>query len=322
MSETVRLIIALDNGKMNLKAKCGKHEIIYRNRYTKKHTADIKLLGDNTFNVTYKNQQYTVGANARYSDKNEGKSSDEQVVQALTAATRFIDEDNNKPIVLLYGESIDMYFDADHKRELREKLIGDHTIEVVNGHESKIYKFTIDEVIILPEGLGDILSDFANKMGVQYVVDIGGGTISFLKVFNGVPQMEESRSFPLGVNNIVSKLQTALKRKGFGEVDETLALQYIVDRPTSANIVVNKTIDELVSEQFEDFDNRLAAMGTNIHNILKMQKVTFIGGGAELFKTQIAARYRCDVSTDPLVVDDSVFANVRGFYNYALLKEL
>ena len=284
-------IIAIDNGKMNMKVTDGASEYCYPNKYSKVFTDDENLLGANTFNVTYRGQNYTIGANASTSDKNEGKASEPHIVQALTAITRFIEPECKEDLYIMYGESIDMYFNNAHKIEIKTKLEGKHTI-YVNG---VAYTFNIEYVQVLPEGIGEILQDLEKYDGVQYVVDIGGGTINFLKTINGRPDSDVSSSHLLGVNNIISKVQKELKRTGYGRHEQ----------------------DAL--EQLAKLDEELAVNDINIHNILKVHPVIFVGGGSDLLKFHINKYYKSDV-VDNLVVDNALMANVRGFYEYGLAK--
>lgn len=309
-------LIAIDNGKMNLKAKHGNKEICYLNKYSKKLTDDENLLGKNTYNVSYKGSNYTIGANGRTSDRNEGKASKYHIIQALTAITRFIEPDCKDNICLMYGESVDMYFNNSHKIDIKTKLEGRHTV-YVNG---VAYNFNVEYVQILPEGIGHILQDLDKYIGVQYVVDIGGGTINFLKVVNGRPEPDVCRSFLLGVNNIISEIQTNLKRAGYGAYDEDLISQYLTTRECP-NVSVLKKMDELVLEQLEKLDETLAVRDINIHNLLRVHPVTFIGGGSQLFKEHINRYYKSEV-TDNLVVKDALMANARGFYEYGVAKFL
>lgn len=307
-------IIAIDNGKMNLKAKHGDVELCYINKYSKKLTDDENLLGKDTYNVTYKGNNYTIGANARTSDRNEGKASEFHIVQALTAVTRFIEPVCKEDIYLMYGESVDMYFNNKQKIEIKTKLEGKHTV-CVNG---VVYNFNIEYVQVLPEGIGHILQDLEKYAGVQYVIDIGGGTINFLKVSNGRPEPDSCRSFLLGVNNIISEVQTELKRGGYGEYPEDLISQFIRTR-ICPNASVLKKIDELVMEQLEKLDGTLAVRDINIHNLLKVYPVMFIGGGSKLFKEHINRYYRSEVINN-LVVENALMANARGFYEYGIAK--
>lgn len=312
--KTLAKIIAIDNGKMNMKITDGNVELCYLNKYSKKLTDDENLLGKDTYNVTYKGSNYTIGVNGKSSDRNEGKASDIHIVQALTAITRFIEPDCKEDIYIMYGESVDMYFNNKHKIEIKTKLEGKHTI-YVNG---VAYNFNIEYVQVLPEGIGHILQDMEKYNEIQYVVDIGGGTINFLKVKNGRPEPDSCRSFLLGVNNIISEVQTELKRTGYGTYDEDLIRQYLTTRECP-NASVLKKMDELVIEQLEKLDDTLSVRDINIHNILKVQPVMFIGGGSELFKEHINKYYRSEV-IDNLVVENALMANARGFYEYGIAK--
>lgn len=311
---TKRKIVAIDNGKMNVKAKAEDIELHYLNRYSLGHVEDESLLGEDTFNVVYKNKRYVVGARASSSDKNEGKASEAHIVQALVAISRLVNPENRDKLVVIYGESVDMYFDEEHKKNIRIALEGKHSI-TVGGVE---YVLDIDHVQILPEGIGEILNDFENKQGIQYIVDIGGGTINFLTTLDGAPLNELSGSFLLGVNNVVANAKRELKRAGFGTCDHARVLQYLNDRATSKSKKLNDILDETVENQFLKLDDELAGLDINIHNILKSQEVIFVGGGSELFSSQIEKFYKCEVSSEKLVVEDALMANVRGFYEYGV----
>lgn len=320
-----RKVIAIDNGKKNLKAKCGDQELVYNNNYSEGHTPDINLLGENTFNVTYKNQQYTIGENARTSDKNIGKGSEIQIIQALTAITRFLNPSISEKVCILYGESVDKYFDDEHKNNIKSLLEGRHIVSIGVDGEEVTYTFTIEEVHILPEGTGELLSDFVNKRkGTYYVVDIGGGTINFLTTSGCRPEPEKSTSFPLGVNNIVSKIIKKAKRKGIDGVEgqEKLIHEYLEDRNKCGSTKLNRIIEDTIIEQFKELDDKLAGYGVNLHELLKVQPITFIGGGSELFKSQIDKLYKCEVLSTSVVVENPIMSNVRGFYNYGLIKNL
>lgn len=320
-----RKVIAIDNGKKNLKAKCGDLEIVYANNYSEGHTPNVTLLGKNTYNVTYKNQEYTIGENARTSDKNIGKGSNIQIIQALTAITRFLTAGVNENICVLYGESVDKYFDNEHKKNIKALLEGGHTI-IVDGNDGVVtYTFTVEEVHILPEGTGELLSDFVNKIeGTYYVVDIGGGTINFLTTSGCRPEPEKSTSLPLGINNIITKIMKNAKRKGIDGVEGQYKLihEYLKDRKKCVSTKLDNIIEETIFEQFKELDDNLAGYGVNLHELLKIQPVMFIGGGSQLFKSQIDKYYKCEVSTESLVVENPIMSNVRGFYNYGLIKNL
>ena len=180
------------------------------------------------------------------------------------------------------------------------------------------YDFTIRTVQIMPEGIGHILQDLPKYSGVQYVVDIGGGTINFLTVMNGRPEPSRSDSFLLGVNEIVRKIKEHLKRAGYGEQDEELILQFINDKKTCKNKEVYKIIESYIKQDLKELDDKLSGF-VDIHNLLKIQPVLFIGGGSELLKKQINEHYKSSV-IDNVVVEDALYANVRGFHAFGTVK--
>lgn len=318
-----RKMIAIDNGKKNLKAKCGDKEIIYANNYSIGHTPN--LLGKNTYNITYKNKEYTIGENTNKSDKNIGKGSEIQIIQALTAITRFLDHNINERVCVVYGESVDKYFDNENKKNIKSLLEGRHIVIVEENDEVVTYTFTIEQVHILPEGTGELLSDFINKKnGTHYVVDIGGGTINFLTTDGCKPECDQSTSLPLGINNVIFKIIQNAKRKSIDGVEgqEKLIHEYLENREKCGSTKLDKIIEETIIEQFKEFDNKLAGYGINLHKLLEVQPVTFVGGGSQLFKKQIDKLYKCEVMTTSVVVENPVMSNVRGFYNYGLIKNL
>lgn len=309
-----KIIMAIDNGKMNMKIKCGKKEYCYPNRYSKRPTSDRNLLGNNTYNVQYEDKYCTVGENGKFSDRTEGKSSPMQILQALTAITRFLKPKGKERVWLTYGESVDKYFDVENKTKIKTELQKKHKI-FVNGEE---YDFEIEQVQVLPEGIGHILQDLDKYSGVQYVVDIGGGTVDFLTVVNGMPDPDECHSFRLGVNDIISKVRTNLKRDGYGDYSEALIRQFVTTRECDNSAVINK-IDDLIMEQLENVDVELSTKNIDLHDLLKIHPITFVGGGSELLKNQINEYYKSSI-TDNLVVKNALMTNVRGFHEYALAK--
>lgn len=302
-------IIAVDCGKMNLKVMCKGMKMLYANKFSVGKT-DAGIIGDLTFNVTYSNREYTIGKNGSSSIATESKSSDMHIISALTAITHFIPE-NGASVYLMYGESVNMYFNAKHKQSIIEKLEGRHQIEV----DGKLYDFTIEHVHILPEGIGHIIDDLRNNMGIQYVVDIGGTTVNFLTVNNSRPSNagEGSTSFPLGVHNIVAKVRQKLSVEGVGRYSPELITQFL--EQGAKNEDVEDIIRETIFEQFKEIDRELDTMGINIHDLLKIYPVTFIGGGSDLLRTYIKQYY-----VGSTVIEDGVWANVKGFYKYGLAK--
>lgn len=309
------IIVAIDNGKNNMKAKLGKTRLCYNNKFSLDFS-DASFIGDNTHNVIFGKQRYTIGANATRSDTNEGKASEIQITQALTAIANLVGPENKLPIYLMYGESVDKYLNTTHKAELKSLLEKKHIINV-DGVE---HTLNIQFAQILSEGLGFVLQDLKKYKGYQYVCDIGGGTINWITIYNGRPIPEMSRSFPLGVNNIAAKAIMKLKRNDeYSTTDDKLIMQFLTERETCPNQELLTILDNLLLEQLYQLDEELGKYSINIHDILKTYPVHFIGGGSKLLKKQIEKMYTTDLHLDEsLVAEDAIYANVEGYYKFGV----
>lgn len=307
------IIIAIDNGKSNMKALCGNKELIYANKYSLGHT-DEQINGENTFNVTYDGKEYTIGDKANHSDKLEGKASLPHVISCLTAITRFIKANEKENIIIVYGESVDMYYNKNQKEKIKEELEGKHKISV-DGIE---YSFMIETVHILPEGIGHILQDLENNSGIQYVVDLGGTTMNFLSVIDGRPDEEKSFSEGLGKHNIVAKLKKALKKTPIGNIPNDLVEQYLEKGSSSEEI--EKIRKEVIIEHFKIMDERLAEYEMDLHTLLEHYPVTFIGGTSKLLEKEIKIYYKAENGRKATIYDSPLMANARGFHAYGIAK--
>lgn len=307
-------VVAIDNGLMNLKGKSKHGEIIFQNKFSEGHT-DVELKGKNTFNVSYGKKEWTIGENASRTHKLEGKDSEFHIVSALTAITKLFPKKeftvaeeknpNGKEMVLMYGESINRYFNDEHKQELRELFEGTHVIMV----DGEVYKFTILFCHVLPEGIGHIIQNLEAYSGIRYTVDMGGGTINFTKTINGRPD-ETSFSVGLGMHNITAKVQNELSREKVGAFDEDMVKQYIrfgCDRND-----INMIIERVIFNQFKELDDKLAGFGIDLHKLLEIH---FIGGTSQQLSSQIRKYYK-----NAIVYEDSLYANVKGYYEYGRVK--
>lgn len=306
-SKVVTKIIAMDSGKFNLKAmESNGKSLIFRNKITKGRNIDLGVNKGNTYNVTYNEEKYVVGNGGNYSDSQEGKATEEHKISTLTAITQFLDkESKGEEVILIYGESVNKYYSATQRKEIKNMFEGRHQI-VVDDIE---YDFTITKAHILLEGLGCILENYDQFTGMQYIVDIGGKTINFLTVNNAIPIEQECTSYGMGVNNIVSKTVESLHKAGY-DLRTELVDEFIREGATTKQ--VQQIIDNEIEDQLDMFDNALGNKGINIHSILKVYKVNFIGGGSELFKDYIAKHYGSNAN----VIENAVYSNVKGFCTY------
>lgn len=303
-----RKVVAIDSGAYNTKGKSSVGNIMFRTRFSLNHIDLGMCSNNNTYNVTINGKEYTIGDSADYEDISEGKDSEVHILTTLTSVALLRGDAKN--IILMYGESYNMYSNPEQKRKIKNLLEGDHivTVESKNGI-IETHEFTIELVHILPEGVGHILQDLRNNLDIKYVWDWGGSTVNFLEVINGVPS-KKSRSFELGMHNLTGSVESAISKAGHGRRPEDLVKQWIENGCPDRDI--QKIIDKELYDQLYKIDHELKK---NSINLQKFHEVTFIGGTSQLFSKQIRERYSCAI-----VYPKCLTANVDGFYEYGRLK--
>lgn len=302
-----RKIVAVDSGAYNTKGKSSVGSVMFRTKYTRRHS-DLGMANENTYNVTINGKEFTVGDSAREEDVSEGKDSELHILSTLTSVALL--RGDAKEIILMYGESFNMYRNPEQKKRIENLLMGKHTVTIESKNGSKeTHEFEIVTVHILPEGIGHILTDLRNNQGVKYVWDWGGSTVNFLEVINGIPS-DNSRSFELGMHNLTGSVEDAISKAGHGRQPEQLVKSWIEGGCPDRNIQM--VIDDTLDEQLYKIDHELRK---NSINLQKFHEVTFIGGTSQLFTKQIRERYACAV-----VYPKCLTANVDGFYEYGRLK--
>lgn len=304
-------VIAVDSGKNNMKAIYNKNAIAYKNKIDNKYRDSLNSL---TWNINYNGLPYYVGDSASGSDLAEGKASIEHKIQTLTIIANYLDpEEENDDIVLIYGESLDYYFNEKHRQELIESLEGKHTISIMIDGELVEYNFTIKKAHIMPEGIGHIITNLSLR-GKKYVVDIGGRTINFLTVENGAPVELTSFSEEMGIYQIASKCYHALKTAGLGVANVESVEAYI--RYGCKNPAVQEIINETMIEHLKEFDDVVRKFGIDLHKTILNDDVIFVGGGTEAFKDVILEYYGDGI----VISEDPLYSNVKGFYIYGLQR--
>lgn len=308
------ILIALDNGLMNMKVLCNGTRMIYPNKITKGHT---KIFSDKTYNATYRKEEFTVGETASFGDYNEGKGDECHIINALVAVSHFVTKPNQK-VYLIYGESVNMYYNDNHiNNEIKTKLVGEHEIYIDKGQGLVKKSFTIEKLIVLPEGCGYLFSDIKGNQTVKYIVDIGGITVNFIKSNKCVPVENDSFSKKLGMYILIEKIRIALVRNGLSadladdEIIELIENNYL-DRAG------NEIVEKVITEHMEEINRAISKNGFDLITQLKMREdsVEFIGGGSQILKKYIQKKFRTKEGLVAKVVNDAVWANVIGFYEY------
>ena len=304
-----KVVIGLDAGNENIKVVIFNGKIIIKNKVDKNKQIDVSISKTNdTFNVTYKDTCYVVGNHAEQpSSRMEGKNTSKHLICALVAISQLVT--NGSELYIVIGESANVYFNQEHKKNLIEIFTGIHNIKV----NDKEYEYLIKEVYVLPEGIGHKITNYQNYINnkVSYTVDIGSSTLNYIYTEGLVPIESRCASFPMGMHNLVSNIRKSLSRNGgpLNMTDQQIK-EYIENG--CKNEKISNIINAEIIKQFNRLDSYLEADGIRIRDL---PEVEFCGGGAVTLQ-----RYIEDIYDNSIIVDDPLWSNVKGFYKFANQK--
>lgn len=326
-------LIALDNGKFNVKGYCRDRKIIFKNRVSEGHS---DVLSEGSYNAVFKKSKYFVGNSASGVNAIEGKAEFENLLTTLVAITQLT---HKNEIILVYGESVNFYFDGEHHKKLKKLLKGTHTIEV----QGEIREITIKEVYIFLEGIGHMFTNYdKNGVGTRVTVDIGGTTMQVFVTTNGAPSEKNSFAFHMGMYSIRSQVRERFKKelkRAFtpNEVEEyidkvctrknlqakinngfTLDNEEQVKYENSLlrNTQMINIIESVIREQLKDLDRELAEI--NNFSLKTRDEVFFVGGTSVQIAEYIKEHYKEDY-VHVNVLKDGLFSTVKGYYAYGLM---
>lgn len=303
------VVVAVDLGNYNIKLVTSTRKFIMKNNIDKSRRVDTSLTnGNNTFNVEYCGEIYTVGDGAEQpSTRMEGKNSKKHLIALLVSLTTVID--TNSEVKLVIGESLNVYFDQKHKESMKNNFIGKHDITVNN----KKYEIFISDLHILPESVGHKLLNYQKYINnkVSYTIDLGSSTVNYGYYEGLIPVESKSAAYPLGMHNLISNIGKSFARNGGpNNCSSQQILEYI--NFGSKNEKLQQIIDIEINKQFDKLELLLQADGVKLEYI---DEIEFCGGMSITLEKYIKSRYN-----NAYIVKDPLTSNVDGFYKFAQQK--
>jgi len=178
--------------------------------------------------------------------------------------------------------------------------------------DGRVYKF--NNIKIIPQGAGAYI-DYINTSKIPHpdaamLLDIGFNTINGLYFNNGVPQKNNSRSFPgHGVSSIIKSFSDFLENEYGMSFSDNEALAIFLKNKFIYNGVPQPKVTEIITELKSNFLKKLRnSILTRERKLLSTSdKVIFAGGGANLlFGTSFPPNV-------DFVQEERLYSNVRGF---------
>lgn len=288
---------------------------LFETKYTKVQELNVRPPGKDSFDVTYNNENYVLGVQGEL-DLREDRSKKNEIhrIATLVAITRLLKNvTEGGKVKLAVSMPAGSFTNKKENQEFKEFYKGEGDIEItVNGID---YKFTIEDVIALPEGAGFSFKHANLCRGNLAIVDIGHLNINLLTMKD---------------NNI---LQMASLDKGGKELEAitTNRLEALLDCEVNSSIIV----ETLINGHYTQFGNSVKGSEDIIKSVKEeyvdslvkkadergidlsiMNKIYFIGGTSELLESTIKEHKQLHKISE--VREDSRWVTVEGNLIFAL----
>lgn len=210
------------------------------------------------------------------------------------------------------------------KSLVRARLMGEHKVQ---REGRSVQSLHVNSLKVIPQPFGALLASVMDDRGRIVdddlagssvgVIDVGGKTTNFLSAENLTELRKETASINVGIWDAVRAVRGWLADNC---PDLDLRDHEIVDALTSRGVsYYGETVDlsKIVSGVLDSLADQVLAEASKLWNGgAGLGAVLLTGGGALLLAPLVQAHFR-----HACIVDDPVFANVRGFYRFACWLE-
>ena len=209
----------------------------------------------------------------------------------------------------------------EHRDALLKLAIGIHTLPTPVGLRSthgSTFDVLVDKVLVLPQPIGALRNYSGNLQtgdnSVSLIVDPGYNTFDWVIAYGMRPDMQRSGSFDGGVAHIFREVSVqAGKTLGIGVIDFVQC-----EDALNTGVLLHKSR----SYPFEQFKGIAEVAGAEIVNKFvsaldvtrPFERIVMAGGGAKFYVAALRKRFP---DFEIVASNDSVMANVRGFYAFA-----
>jgi plasmid segregation protein ParM len=222
---------------------------------------------------------------------------------------------------IVTGLPVNWYADRD---KVLEQLAGKHIVRRVNGRQI-VQRFTIDEVLVVPQPFGSLFDAILGPGGQIVDQDLAQGRVGVIDVGTYTTDyvlVDRLRYVERGSGTLASAMSRAYQLIGRSLLD-TFGLDlrlHQVDRAVRDGQVTvfgeERNIDWLVDPVLDALSQEvLAEAGTLWGDGRDLKAVLVTGGGAMALGERIRRRY-----AHARVLPDAAMANVNGFHKYGLRK--
>lgn len=235
-----------------------------------------------------------------------------------------IDKDVPAPNILVVGLPVNFY--STQKQTIIDKLKGQHTVKLykINGSVANTVDFTLDEILVLPQGYGSYLSYALDRDGKKIaerivptaVIDGGEKTIDIVAA-DGRYINTVSKSIPSSLDAVYHDLQREIDARYDDYLERSTIEQYIRSKtpyitPTGETVDLEEMRKQVLEKHLPEILNRIQMTV----RAMRPQKVLVAGGSGDMLFEGIK-----QVFPTAEKVESMIFSNAVGYFRYGLLRQ-
>ncbi|WP_016994700.1 ParM/StbA family protein [Lysinibacillus boronitolerans] len=317
-----KALIAVDSGKHATKAimlyNNKEYYAIFRTKMQEVEKLDIELY-PGSFYVNYNNKNYLIGdiVDEAYCDFNLTKQALIHKLCIYTAITQLLKQANLQAdkvdVRLAVNIPISAFKDANAKKSYLNFIENHNNPIMVNVNGDSSY-FTLENTIVVFEGVGNIFNDMKNNSHVS-ILDLGGLNVSFCIFDKMVPMMDSMVVSNHGISMLRGKIGRAINEK-FGvavtqsDLERILHSGYLM---LEGKILAEShdMIERIKRSHFDEIINFAKSRNYTFNNT----ELCFCGGGSLLLRNIIEEKF-----PNAQIIVNPQFANVKSFLQILKVK--
>lgn len=295
-------LVAIDHGYDSIKIHDGKNILAFKSKY---EIAKNNISRNNTYHIKYGSSEYVVGDGASTNYIEYDKTANEyNQIFTLAALGRIMGDKDYCEFNVVAGYPLNLY--AANRSAFAKYLKSQDVVEFeFNGSKKRLI---IKDCLVFPQGIGAIFTNPNQYTGkLQAVLDIGGLTVNG-GILNNL-NLDNNTMFTINQGCLIlfNKLKKILNSKFTQNIQE-----YEIPNIIENGLIINgekAKAELLIDETIFEHCNAIKAECRRFNWNVDTLEILLVGGGAHVLDGYIQI-----VIPQIQIINDPVFANVKGFY--------
>ena len=253
--------------------------------------------------IEYNNRRVLIGDEAETSDYDKSKAKEIHKLATYAAIAQSVDYGDH--VILACGCPLSIFNNVEERKAYKDFMWDKGELSVILNGKTK--KFTIDNVVVCPEGSGLIYKNPAEyKDRLVAIIDIGGLNTNCCIYDRLTPVKSTAFTTNLGANimrnELKQKLNSTFKDANIQDwqMEDIIRKGYIKSNKEESEVLISEFLQKHVSNIMQECVKK----GWDIKNL----DFVFTGGGALQFEREIRK-----IVDDPVIGPEANWENVQGF---------